>query len=265
VVFDKLRALEGMPRAMRLPARLMMSAIIGRNPLPDPVIARIARGSRSGDPMSTLPYSWDPDYPARLGLMPREGGSADMRWFDIDPCFVFHTLNAYEDADTVVIDVVRHDRMFATVLNGPDEGPATLARFTIDLAADKVREDRFDEHSQEFPRIDERHTGKRHRFGYSVGFQDGLPGDAVLRHDLAAGSTVVRNLGAGREASEFCFVANDGATDEADGLLMGYVLDKGRGTSDLVMLDAETLEDVASVQLPARVPVGFHGSWNPTT
>ena len=24
-----------------------------------------------------------------------------VRWFDIDPCFVFHTLNAYEDGDTV--------------------------------------------------------------------------------------------------------------------------------------------------------------------
>jgi carotenoid cleavage dioxygenase len=269
VVFDKRRALEGMPRAQRLPARLMMSAIIGRNPLPDPVIARIARGSRSSDPMSTLPYSWNQDYPARLGLMPREGGSSDVRWFDIDPCFVFHTLNAYEDGDTVVIDVVRHDRMFATVLNGPDEGPSTLARFTVDLSADKVREDRFDDHAQEFPRIDERHTGRRHRFGYSVGFENGLLGDVVLRHDLAAGSTVARSLGAGREASEFCFVAddpgtNDGAADEAEGLLMGYVFDKARGTSDLVLLDAETLEDVASVQLPARVPAGFHGSWNPT-
>jgi carotenoid cleavage dioxygenase len=162
-----------------------------------------------------------------------------------------------------VVDVVRHDRMFATVLNGPDEGPATLARFTIDLGADKVREERFDERSQEFPRIDERHTGRRHRFGYSVGFTDGVPGDAVLRHDLVAGSTVVRNLGAGREASEFCFVPGEGATDEADGVLMGYVFDRARGTSDLVLLDAATLEDVAAVHLPARVPAGFHGSWNP--
>jgi carotenoid cleavage dioxygenase len=187
-----------------------------------------------------------------------------VRWFDIDPCFVFHTLNAYEDGDTVVVDVVRHDRMFATVFNGPDEGPATLARFTIDLVADKVREDRFDDHAQEFPRIDERLTGRRHRFGYSVGFEDNFPGDAVLRHDLAAGSTGVRNLGAGREASEFCFVAGDGATGEAEGVLMGYVFDKAEGTSSLVALDAETLEDVAAVQLPARVPAGFHGSWAPT-
>ena len=139
-----------------------------------------------------------------------------------------------------------------------------MARFTIDLLADKVREDRFDDHSQEFPRIDERFTGRRHRFGYSVGAQDGLPGDAVLQHDLAAGTTQVRHLGAGREASEFCFVEHENATGEGEGVLMGYVFDQSAGTSDLVVLDAGTLEDVAAVHLPARVPAGFHGSWSPT-
>jgi carotenoid cleavage dioxygenase len=240
-----------------------MSAIIGRNPLPDPVISRIARGVAQGD-LDTLPYSWDPDYPARLGLLPRAGGSGDVRWFEIDPCFVFHTLNAYEDGDTVVVDVVRHPRMFATHHNGPDEGPSTLARFTIDLVSDKVREDRFDDHSQEFPRIDERFTGRRNRFGYSVGIHDGGPGDAVLRHDLAGGVTSARHLGPGREASEFCFVEHQDARAEGEGVLMGYVFDKGSGTSDLVFLDAETLEDVAAVHLPARVPAGFHGSWSPS-
>jgi len=264
VVFDRAQVLRTVPRAMRVPMRLMFSAIVGRNPLPDPVISRIARGAaRAPQDYGTLPYSWDPEYPARLGLLPRDGSSTDVRWFEIDPCFVFHTLNAFEDGDTVVVDVVRHDRMFATVLDGPDEGPAALARFTIDLAADKVREDRFDDHPQEFPRIDERHTGRRHRFGYSVGFEHSRGGDAVLRHDLAAGTTVARNLGSGREASEFCFVENDGATDEGDGVLMGYVHNQAAGTSDLVVLDAQTLEDVAAVHLPARVPAGFHGNWAP--
>ena len=87
----------------------------------------------------------------------------------------------------------------------------------------------------------------------------------MLRHDLASGSCVVRNLGAGLEASEFCFVAGDGTPGEGDGVLMGYVFDRSEGTSSLRMLDAETLEDVASVHLPARVPAGFHGSWSPTT
>lgn len=262
VVFDPRRAVAHLPPARRIPVRLMMAALIGRNPLPDPVVARIARGSRSGPSSDTLPYSWDPDYPARLGLLPRDGDSADVRWFEIDPCFVFHTLGAFEQDGTVVVDVVRHDRMFATTLRGPDEGPATLARFTIDPVRGRVDERRLDQHAQEFPRLDERLTGRRHRIGYSIGFADGRPGDAVLRHDLETGRTDVRRLGAGREAAEFCFVP--GGDGEADGVLMGYVFDAAAGTSELRILDAAGLEDVASVRLPVRVPSGFHGSWNPT-
>ena len=35
-------------------------------------------------------------------------------------------------------------------------------------------------------------------------------------------------------------------------------------TSDLVLLDAGSLETVAEVHLPVRVPHGFHGNWIPT-
>ncbi len=38
-----------------------------------------------------------PDYPARIGVMPREGGNGDVRWFDIEPCYVYHPLNAYSE------------------------------------------------------------------------------------------------------------------------------------------------------------------------
>ena len=46
-------------------------------------------------------------------------------------------------------------------------------------------------------------------------------------------------------------------------MLLGYVLDRAEGRSDLRVLDAVTLEDVASVHLPGRVPAGFHGNWAP--
>ena len=139
----RLRADRELRRALRPAGGLRQATVLARDaaggagpgPADDVGDHRPQPAARPGDrpdrprsagrsDLATLPYSWDPDYPARLGLLPREGGSDDVRWFDIDPCFVFHTLNAYEDGDTVVVDVVRHDRMFATVLNGPDEGPA---------------------------------------------------------------------------------------------------------------------------------------------
>ena len=95
------------------------------------------------------------------------------------------------------------------------------------------------------------------------GFADAVLGDSVLKHDLDAGTTTERRLGAGRETSEFCFVPHPGSTGEDDGVLLGYVFDRDRGTSDLRVLDAQTLDDVAAVHLPGRVPAGFHGNWAP--
>ena len=129
-----------------------------------------------------FPYRWDPDYRARVGLLEREGGAEDVTWFDVEPCYVFHPMNAYDDGDTVVLDVVRHTRMFDTHPLGPDEGPPTLERWSIDLAAGKLVEERIDDRGQEFPRVDERLVGRRHRYGYSAAFLESE--SALLKHDL---------------------------------------------------------------------------------
>jgi carotenoid cleavage dioxygenase len=45
---------------------------------------------------------------------------------------------------------------------------------------------------------------------------------------------------------------------------MGFVHDRSTDRSDLVLLDAATLDTVATVHLPTRVPEGIHGNWLPT-
>ena len=78
--------------------------------------------------------TWTPGYGARVGVMPRDGSAAP-RWFDVEPCYVFHTVNAYDDGDTVVLDVVRHAEMFTDDIYGTADGTGTLDRWTIDLNA----------------------------------------------------------------------------------------------------------------------------------
>ena len=61
------------------------------------------------------PLTWNPDRAARVGLLPRDGTADDIVWCDVDPCFVFHPLNAYDaDTGTVVVDVCRYDTMMAS-------------------------------------------------------------------------------------------------------------------------------------------------------
>ena len=58
-----------------------------------------------------MPYTWNPAHQARVGLMRREprADASTVRWIDVDPCWVFHTLNAYDDGDRVVVDLVRYE------------------------------------------------------------------------------------------------------------------------------------------------------------
>jgi carotenoid cleavage dioxygenase len=214
---------------------------------------------------AALPYRWDRDYPARVGVMARDGDGSDVAWFDIEPCYVFHPMNAYQEGFQIVLDVVRHPKMFDTDLLGPNEGPPSLDRWTVDLAAGKVTEERLDDRAQEFPRVDERLTGRRHRYGYCIGSaaadQDPFDASAVIKHDLAERSSQVRDLGREKVPNELVFVPHVGSGTEDDGVLMGYVYDSVTDRSELRLLDAATLEDVATVHLPARIPHGFHGNW----
>jgi carotenoid cleavage dioxygenase len=263
VTFDARQATEmTVPRGLRLPARLLLSALIGRVRVPDPVSAR-QPGVRAGD--RRFPYSWNPRYPARVGVMPREGGSADVRWFEVEPCYVFHPMNAYDQDDTIVLDVVRHPKMFDTDRTGPNDGAPTLDRWIVDLADGKVRETRIDDRAQEFPRVDERRVGKRHRYGYAPAVSRGAGGDdALIKHDFIGGGTTVRSFGAGNSLGEFVFEPSSSDAEEDEGVLMGYVYDRATDCSALAILDAQTLDDVARIVLPHRVPAGFHGNWVPT-
>ena len=220
-----------------------------------------------------LPFRWDPEYRSRVGVMPRAGTAADTTWIDVEPCYVYHPLNAYDDGDKVIMDLVVHPRAFDDDRGDPSQGSPTLQRWTIDLAAETVTRDVIDDRTQEFPRADERLAGRRHRFGYSLSSsgQEGLGGlggnarTSLLKHDVVAGTTIEHEFLGGGVGSEFVFVPRSADAAEDEGWLVGYVFDPERGASDLQILDAQdfTAPPVASVHLRARVPQGFHGNWMP--
>jgi carotenoid cleavage dioxygenase len=109
VTFDLDAASAAAPKLFARPTRYLASRFIGRRRIPDGVAATMMRLGGS----ALFPYAWNPDYPARVGVMARDGDGSDVRWFDVEPCYVYHPLNAYDDGDHVVADVVRHPKMFA--------------------------------------------------------------------------------------------------------------------------------------------------------
>ncbi|MFI6358593.1 carotenoid oxygenase family protein [Streptomyces sp. NPDC050743] len=241
-----------------------------------PVVNSLAAAA-AGEPMV---YDWDDTRPARIGLLPR--GGTEVRWFEIEPCWVFHTLNAYDDRDRVVIDVIRYPRMFDGLRLDGNSLP-TLDRWVVDTVSGKVTETRLDDRPQEFPGVSPDRVSRPHRYGYAATVPDlhdyfgphaygsdaqtagPVADDTLLKHDFTTGSTEVRSFRRGHYTAEPVFVPAASARGEDDGWLLTYVYDPERGASDLVVLSAEDFigAPVATVHLPARVPLGFHGSWIP--
>jgi carotenoid cleavage dioxygenase len=223
-------------------------------------------------------FSWERDRPTRLGIMPRSGGNADVRWYETDPSYVFHPLNAYDENGTTVIDVARYGRldfMSPQAARDPgwkDDNAARMHRWTIDRTRGGVKSEPLDDVSCEFPRADERRLGRKHRFGYAAvepGTTDGRRPvwSAVRRYDLERGRTQTRTFGPGNGCGEPLFVPRSATSAEDDGWVLVLVYDGERNASDFWVLNAADVagEPVARVSLPHRVPYGFHGNWVPAT
>ena len=214
-----------------------------------------------------MPIHWDDNYPARLGVMPRNGTDADVRWFDLNPCYVFHPMNSYEDGDTIVLDVARLTHVWRESMM--DFPMPQFWRWTINLTTGKVTEEQVDDRAGEFPRVADSVVGLKHRFGYMMEVPVGYSYDdpmavsgAILKYDRQTGARTEINLGRGRLPGEPVFVPAEGGKNEDDGYLMTFVHDAASDTSELVVMDAATMSDtpVATVHLP-RIPHGFHGNW----
>jgi carotenoid cleavage dioxygenase-like enzyme len=217
-------------------------------------------GSFEGD----LPYRWDDQYRARLGVLRRDDPYGQLRWFDIDPCFVFHVVNAHDvtspGGNAIVLEVLRYDEMWRN--NSEFGTDAALWRWTINLDTGLVEESQLDDRGVEFPRIDDRLSGTSARYSVAVG------SSALIRYDLQRDTAVEHRFDAAGRAGapgEAVFAPAVGRPDELAGWYLTYVYNSVTDSSDLVVIDASDFEGepVARIRMPRRVPHGFHGNWIP--
>ncbi len=211
-----------------------------------------------------LPYRWNGDYMARVGLLPRDGVATDIKWVEINSCYIFHPLNAYDALDgTVVLDAVRHEKMFDSEHRGPNEGLPSFNRWVLNPQTGRATEQQLDDRPQEFPRMNESLIGLEHNFGYFAGIKDVFRQADLIKQDLAKQTTQVRHDGENFGYGEPVFIARENSNSEEDGYVMALRHNIDTDLSDLVVLNAQDFcgEPVAVVSLPVRVPNGFHGNW----
>jgi carotenoid cleavage dioxygenase-like enzyme len=214
------------------------------------------------------PLRWNEQRGTRIGVMPREGGAADLRWIPVEDCFAMHFLNGYTDGETVVVDYVHRRRLDAP--GGTDDNVPRLHRAVVDLTRRSARDELVDSRAVELPRIDDRRAGLRHRVGYLAAASDPsaartIAFDTIVRYDVDAGASTAHRFAPGVMVGEPVFAPRPGGYDEDDGWVLVFAYDTTQDRSDLVVLDAARVSSppIAVVHLPRRVPAGMHGAWLP--
>ena len=210
-----------------------------------------------------FPFQWLDSHQSRLGIMNRSSDADTVQWINIDPCYVFHPLNSYDDGDKIVMDVVRYKKIMTASGDDDYEKGSNLIRWVIDPTAGTVETTTLSEIDIEFPRVNSRVECYKHRFGYALrtggthGFSD------LLKFDLDAGTTQTYGVGDHCAGGEPVFVESENGEAEDAGYILSVIYNGDTELSELHIIDAQNFESkaLAVVKLNVRVPFGFHGNF----
>jgi carotenoid cleavage dioxygenase len=270
-VVDKAGRLTRLERFEAPYSAMVHDFLVTRNYVLFPILPLTGSLERA---MSGKPaYAWEPGKGAYVGVMRRDADVSTLRWFQCDPCYVFHPMNAYEADGKIVADMMQYPE--APLFPTPDGKPgdpqkavARLTRWTFDLDAntDAFRQAPIDDLSGEFPRIDERFAGLSYRHGFYTASTDKEldAGFDMLAHlDLATSMRTTYQLPKGDFVSEPVFVPRGPKAPEGDGYVLATVYRGAEKRSDLAVFEAASLDrgPIAVAELSHRVPFGFHGNW----
>ena len=231
-------------------------------------------------------WGWDQTRPSMIGVLPRDGGAKDVRWFKGPERCMMHTFNAHTVGNKVVLYAPFWDSnffpFFPPVDGSPwnrDKAKAFVRRITLDL--DSKRDDWKEEILWPFPivdlgRVDTRFMTLDNRYGFT-GYADatkpfdtkrggnlqGRVTNCYGRFDFTNGKLDTYFAGDTHSLQECCFVPRPGSKAEGDGYLIGVASNYAEMRSELVIADAQRLADgdVARVILPFRCSSQVHGIW----
>jgi carotenoid cleavage dioxygenase len=263
-------------------------------PLPGPRLPHDMAFTENWSILNDLPLFWSPegladgyysnvfdrDLPSRFALIPRHGTTEDILWFESDPTFVLHWTNAFEDGDWVVLDgFFQHNPTARGVerQTGPLKGFETLDmnvlearahRWKFNIRTGECREEATSETCAEFPMINARHAGRRHRYSYNARCSPGLFAfDGLIKHDLDTGTEELFEFEPGVFISETAMAPRDGSSAEDDGYLVTFASDINNDFSEALVFDASAMMEgpVCKIRLPERISSGTHSTWAPST
>jgi beta,beta-carotene 9',10'-dioxygenase len=219
-------------------------------------------------------YHWKPGRATRFHVIDKDTGAL-AGTYETAAFFAFHHVNAFDDADTVVVDISAYDD--AAIIddlrldNLRAEGPPAVAapalrRFRLVPGRGTAQTEALPAAAIELPRIAPARLGQTYRYAYGVETSAGgaVLFDRLRKIDLQTSETCAWSA-PDCSAGEPVFVARPGAVDEDDGAVLAVVLDARRCASFLLVLDARAMTELARAYVPHAIPFGFHGMFDGNT
>lgn len=189
-----------------------------------------------------------------------------MQWFDLPDVTCFHYVNAWEEGEEIVL-VGSAISPLSYLFDRPAELENRLCRYRLNMRSGKASKDQISDKNLDVGRCNSVYTGRKTRYAYmSVsGPWPKFSGVAKVDLENRNGSSIAgwRKFAPGCFNSEPYFVprSTEGDVAEDDGYVVTHYHDENTGVSELLVMDARspTLETVARIRMPTRVPYGFHG------
>jgi len=232
-------------------------------------------------------FGFDTTMPVYLGIIPRRDGVTDMdiRWFKRDNCFASHVLNAWQDGTKIhflVPEAKNNMFPFFPDVHGAEFNPIQamprLSDWTVDMASNGQEFDsisQLTETASEFPRIDDRFTGMKTRYGWGLeidmsrpveikgGSAGGFLMNCLFLKDLETGAEQHWWCGPTSSLQEPCFVPRSNEAPEGDGWIIQVCNRLAEHRSDLLIFEALAIENgpIATINTPIRLRFGLHGNW----
>lgn len=241
-----------------------------------------------------MPFFWDEtllargvhkvawhDLPTRWAVIPRRGTQKDIRWFETKPMFMHHVVNAWEEHDEqrgdeiVLLGCKVQDGW--PFVKASDDSPlkrmmgylrldARIYEWRFNLKTGRASERFVEEgYNLEFPTINMRRQGFKTRYSYYAHLltEPAQLFNALFKHDNRTGRLEHYMLPEGTTLSEAPFAQRSGGTEEDDGYIVTFAHDAIHDRSSCLIFAAQDIRSgpIASIELPARVPMGFHAKW----
>jgi beta,beta-carotene 9',10'-dioxygenase len=219
-------------------------------------------------------FKWKPVRGTRFYIFDRSTGAL-LHDFRTRPFFSFHHVNAFEDGDRIVMDLVIYedasiiDHYYFKRLSGQqlDLPFGRLCRITYDPKSRKADFYYLSDQCIELPHFDYAYGFARpdYRYVYGIGLRDDRRQsfyNQLVKIDIASRQNIFWHE-EGAFPGEPVFVPAPDRKSEDDGVILTVVLHPQRKESYLVVLDALRMKEIGRARLPQQLLIGFHGIFFP--